>query len=88
MNMISSNFADSEPILNLKTLFGEDIRNELREKVKILQGKNVADNLTLLNEIQEILHKCTHLTPEQRLMYCQSQRYFMKLYLREINRQL
>ena len=86
--MISSNLADSDPILNLNNLFDASTRNELREKVKILQSKNVADNLTLLNEIQQILKKCTHLTPEQKLMYCQSQRYFMKSYLREINRQL
>jgi len=84
--MLSSNFGDQEPVLNLNSLFeGKIISEELKEKVDKLQKKDVGDNLILLNEIKEILHNCTHLTPEQKLMYCQSQRYFMKIYLREVN---
>ena len=84
--MLSSNFGDQERVLNLNSLFESNIiSEELKEKVEALQKKDVGDNLILLNEIKEILHNCTHLTPEQKLMYCQSQRYFMKLYLREVN---
>ena len=84
--MLSSNFGDQEPVLNLNSLFeNNNVTKELKEKVEKLQKKDVGDNLILLNEIKEILHNCTHLTPEQKLMYCQSQRYFMKLYLREVN---
>lgn len=87
--MLSSNFGDQEPVLNLNSLFESNfISEELKEKVEALQKKDVGDNLILLNEIKEILHNCTHLTPEQKLMYCQSQRYFMKLYLREVNREM
>ena len=89
MVMLSSSFGDQEPVLNLNSLFEDKvIGQELKEKVEKLQEKNVADNLILLNEIKEILHNCTHLTPEQKLMYCQSQRYFMKNYLREVNREM
>ena len=87
--MLSSNFGDQERVLNLNSLFESNIiSEELKEKVEALQKKDVGDNLILLNEIKEILHNCTHLTPEQKLMYCQSQRYFMKLYLREVNREM
>ena len=87
--MLSSSFGDQEPVLNLNSLFDKNIvTQELKEKVEELQKKDVGDNLILLNEIKEILHNCTHLTPEQKLMYCQSQRYFMKNYLREVNREM
>ena len=87
--MLSSNFGDQEPVLNLNSLFENNIvAQELKEKVEKLQKNDVGDNLILLNEIKEILHNCTHLTPEQKLLYCQSQRYFMKLYLREVNREM
>lgn len=87
--MLSSNFGDQEPVLNLNNLFKEDeINHELKQTVNKILEKNTADNLILLDEIKEILHNCTHLTPEQKLMYCQSQRYFMKQYLREVNREM
>ena len=87
--MLSSNFGDQEPVLNLNSLFeNNNVTKELKEKVEKLQKNDVGDNLILLNEIKEILHNCTHLTPEQKLLYCQSQRYFMKLYLREVNREM
>jgi hypothetical protein len=85
--MISSNFGN-ELALDLRSLF--DNKNsgiEVKSQVENLQSKNIADNITLMNEIQAILRECSHLNPEQRLMYCQSQRYFMKLFLREVNKQ-
>jgi hypothetical protein len=86
--MISSRLTDSEPILNLKDLFyGKNLKNEIVDKINQLPGKNKRANLNLLQEIQTVLQRCTHLTERQRLMYCDSQRYFMKQYLREMNRQ-
>lgn len=85
--MISSDFGN-ELALDLRSLF--DNKNsgiEVKSQVENLQSKNIADNITLMNEIQAILRECSHLNPEQRLMYCQSQRYFMKLFLREVNKQ-
>lgn len=87
--MLSSNFGDQEPVLNLTSLFNnEELNYELKKTVNKLLEKNTTDNLILLDEIKEILHNCTHLTPEQKLMYCQSQRYFMKQYLREVNKEM
>jgi len=86
--MISSRLNDSEPILNLKDLFySEEIREKIEVKLQQLPEKSKRSNLKLLQEIQTVLQRCTHLTENQRLMYCESQRYFMKQYLREMNRQ-
>ncbi len=86
--MISSRLSDQEPILNLKELFYEaDVKNEIIDKISQFPDKNKRANLKLLQEIQTVLHRCTHLTEKQRLMYCESQRYFMKQYLREMNKQ-
>ena len=86
--MISSRLTDSEPILNLKDLFYDgNVKAEIIEKINQFPRKNKRANLNLLQEIQTVLQRCTHLTEKQRLMYCESQRYFMKQYLREMNRQ-
>ena len=86
--MMISNIEDSEPVLNLRELFYEkEVNNTLinKEVVEIPQ-KAKYDNFKLLTDIQNVLQKCKHLTPKDKLLYCQSQRYFMKQYLREINK--
>ena len=86
--MISSRLTDPEPTFNLKDLFYEkNNKDEIVDKINQFPGKNKRANLNLLQEIQTVLQRCTHLTEKQRLMYCESQRYFMKQYLREMNRQ-
>ncbi len=85
--MISSKIKDSEAVLNLTNLFYEEkLNNSINETPEIIQKKARYDNFKLLTDIQTVLQKCTHLTDKDRLMYCSSQRYFMKLYLREINK--
>ncbi len=86
--MISSDLNDSEPILNLKDLFYEiDVSAEIKEKIENIPRNSINENMKLLQQIQSILQKCAHLTDKQKLLYCESQRYFMKLYLRDVNRQ-
>ena len=85
--MIISRLSDSEPVLNLKDLFQEDVtEKEIEVKLNLLPERAKRANLKLLEEIQTVLRKCTHLNDNQRLMYCESQRYFMKQYLREMNK--
>ncbi len=87
IRMISSRIEDSEAVLNLTNLFYEKkVNNSISETSEIIQRKARYDNFKLLTDIQTVLQKCTHLTDNDKLMYCQSQRYFMKLYLREINK--
>ena len=85
--MLSSELGN-ELALDLSSLFdNKNLSNEVKTQIANLKTKNIEDNITLMNEIQAILKECSHLNPEQRLMYCASQRYFMKLYLREVNKQ-
>lgn len=86
--MISTRISDSEPILNLKDLFyNKEVEEEIKIRIQELPDKNKRTNFKLLQEIQTVLQRCSHLTEKQRLMYCESQRYFMKQYLREMNKQ-
>ena len=85
--MISSKIEDSEAVLNLTNLFyKKKVNNSVSETTELIQQKTRYDNFKLLTDIQSVLQKCTHLSDNDKLMYCQSQRYFMKLYLREINK--
>jgi hypothetical protein len=43
-----------------------------------------ADYLAISNDIQSILSNCPDLSTTQKLDYCNSQRYFMKMYMRNI----
>jgi polyphosphate kinase len=86
--MISSDLNESEPILNLKDLFYEiDVSAEIKQKIENIPKNSINENMKLLQQLQSILQKCAHLTEKQKLLYCESQRYFMKLYLRDVNRQ-
>ena len=86
--MISTSLHDSEPILNLKNLFYESkVDESISNRLEELEDRSRRDNFRLLNEIQKVLQRCTHLTDKQRLMYCESQRHFMKNYLREMNKE-
>ncbi len=86
--MISSDLNESESILNLKDLFYEiDVSAEIKQKIENIPRNSINENMKLLQQIQSILQKCAHLTEKQKLLYCESQRYFMKLYLRDVNRQ-
>lgn len=43
-----------------------------------------SEYLSILNDIHSILSNCPDLTNTQKLDFCTNQRYFMKLYLKEI----
>ncbi|UCD02397.1 MAG: hypothetical protein JSV23_05135 [Promethearchaeota archaeon] len=86
--MMISRIEDSEPVLNLKDLFYEKkvINDTVNKRVEEIPQKAKYDNFKLLSDISNVLQNCRHLTEKDKLLYCQSQRYFMKLYLREINK--
>lgn len=87
--MMSSNIGESEPVLKINDLFYE-VKIDNKEKEIPDQSSEIPmdDNLVILEEIGEILRNCTFLSEKQKLDYCKSQRYFMKLYLKEVNRDL
>ena len=86
--MMISRVNDTEPVLNLKDLFYEPeiVNKTVNKPVDEIPHKARHDNFKLLTDIQNVLINCRHLTSKDKLLYCQSQRYFMKQYLREINK--
>ncbi|MHA2398352.1 MAG: hypothetical protein ACXADU_05625 [Promethearchaeota archaeon] len=85
--MISSRIDESEPVLNLRKLFYDTKENENIDATnELIPNKGKYDNFKLLTDIQNVLQKCSHLSDKDRLNYCNTQRYFMKLYLREMNK--
>ena len=87
--MMSSNIGESEPVLKIDDLFYEvEIDNKQIEILEQISETPVNDNLAILEEIGEILQNCTTLSEHQKLDYCKSQRYFMKLYLKDVNSDL
>jgi len=84
---MSSKVSEKELILNLKRLFYEnEIDNEIKDNSERESEEFTNDTLIILNEIKIILQNCSNLTDKQKLEYCNSQRYFMKLYLKELNK--
>ncbi|MFW9878313.1 MAG: hypothetical protein ACFFG0_34965 [Candidatus Thorarchaeota archaeon] len=50
--------------------------------------ENLCDeNLTTLQKIHAILLNCVNLSKQQKLEFCESERYFMKLYLKKVLKQ-
>ena len=45
------------------------------------------ENLDTLNKIHAILVNCSNLSKNQKLEFCESERYFMKLYLKKLMKQ-
>jgi len=84
---IISKLEESEPVLNLENLFYKiEINNNTKKSAEFFTQKAKYANFKLLTDISRVLQKCNHLTHKDRLNYCITQRYFMKLYLREINK--
>jgi hypothetical protein len=52
----------------------------IQENIEILYD----ENLTTLKKIHAILLNCINLSKQQKLEFCESERYFMKLYLKKL----
>jgi hypothetical protein len=49
-------------------------------------SKHSSEHLLMLRKLHKVLKNGQNLSSKQRLDYCDSERYFMKLYLRELNK--
>ena len=56
--------------------------DRIRFKQKLTDTKT--EYLSISNDIHSILASCPDLSSDQKLDYCDSQRYFMKMYMNEI----
>jgi len=85
--MMSSNANSLDQVLKITDLFNDaGIENEIIKDLEQIPEDFGNENLKILNDLQDILQNCTNLTQKEKLEYCKSQRFFMKLYLREMNR--
>ena len=48
------------------------------------ESNSETEYLSISNDIHSILSNCPELDNSQKLEYCTSQRYFMKMYLKEM----
>ena len=84
---MSSNANILDQVVNITDLFNDaGIENEIIKDLEQIPEEFGNENLKILKDIQDILQNCTKLTQKEKFEYCKSQRFFMKLYLREINR--
>ncbi|MFX1504184.1 MAG: hypothetical protein ACFFDH_24705, partial [Promethearchaeota archaeon] len=69
------------------------IRNSINPKMSTyeLVDENIVnlcdENLSTLQKIHAILLNCVNLSKKQKLEFCESERYFMKLYLKKLRDQ-
>lgn len=76
--------------------FIQDLKDENENSSKKIKSDNNSqsnnqevedlcdENLTSLKKIHAILLNCSNLSKNQKLEFCESERYFMKLYLRQL----
>lgn len=84
---MSSNANSLDQVVRITDLFNyAGIENEIIKDLEQIPEDFGNENLKILNDLQDILQNCTNLTQKEKLEYCKSQRFFMKLYLREMNR--
>ena len=85
--MMSSNANSLDQVVNITDLFNDaGIENEIIKDLEQIPEDFGNENLKILKDLQDILQNCTNLTQKEKLEYCKSQRFFMKLYLKEMNR--
>ncbi len=85
--MMSSNANILDQVVNITDLFNDaGIENEIIKDLEQIPEDFGNENLKILKDLQDILQNCTNLTQKEKLEYCKSQRFFMKLYLKEMNR--
>jgi len=85
----SSSIKDkSESLLNDK----EFVREEINSKKKLAFKGNIEqicdENIITLHRIHAILLNCRNLSKEQKFEFAESERYFMKLHLKEVLKKL
>ncbi len=78
----STENSDSDTNINRKT--GNVLVNTSQDKDKEIE--NICDdNLNTIKKVHAILLNCSNLSKKQKLEFCESERYFMKLYLKKLS---
>ncbi|TFF97756.1 MAG: hypothetical protein EU547_03420 [Promethearchaeota archaeon] len=64
----------------------DSVNKKQKEEKSKEFSKDLESSLTMVKDIQKIINNCSHLSEEQKWDYCNSQRYFMKQFLRNLNK--
>jgi hypothetical protein len=80
-NLQKSNYFKPNLYKNWLKKDSESLRQQLNDNVR-------DNNFDIIREIHYILKKSKNLTQEQKFAYCNSQRFYMKLYLKRISREI
>lgn len=62
----------------------EQLRTNENTQIEESQEKEADENLTTLQKVHAILLNCINLTMKQKLEFAESERFFMKLYLKKL----
>lgn len=68
---------------NKESSFSKINNNEIKSSQYVLDGSK-DEYLAISSDIHSILSNCSELTNTQKLDFCNNQRYFMKLFLKEL----
>jgi hypothetical protein len=66
------------------TITRDLINDEVLNNSILKSPNSETEYLSISNDIHSILTNCPELDISQKLEYCNSQRYFMKMYLKEM----
>ncbi len=77
----STENSDSDTNINRK--IGEAVVNTSQEEDGEIENL-CDDNLNTIKKVHAILLNCSNLSKKQKLEFCESERYFMKLYLKKL----
>ena len=83
LNIYKKAYSVENGLIIPENVSNETVENKFYDPISDRAGAK-ADYLAISNDIQSILSNCPELSASQKLDYCNSQRYFMKLYLRNI----
>ena len=80
----SSSTENSDSDTNINRKMGEVVINTSQKKDEEIE--NICDdNLNTIKKVHAILLNCSNLSKKQKLEFCESERYFMKLYLKKLS---
>ena len=83
LNIYKKTYSVENGLIIPENVSRETMETKVDDPLSIISSAK-ADYLAISNDIQSILSNCPDLSTSQKLDYCNSQRYFMKLYLRNI----
>ncbi len=78
----STENSESDTNFNRKT--GETVVTTSQKKDGEIENL-CDDNLNTIKKVHAILLNCSNLSKKQKLEFCESERYFMKLYLKKLS---